>query len=59
MTGKKQGVRTTLNKRLKEFLNKPALQRWLWRIAIASAILSLIGLTTHSRVSPLLCKIYG
>ncbi|MFN3400828.1 MAG: hypothetical protein ACK4Z4_10865 [Ferrovibrio sp.] len=37
----------------------PALRRWLWRIALVSAILSLIGLTTQSSVSPLLCKIYG
>jgi len=31
----------------------------LWRIAIAAAILSLIGLTTHPAVTPLMCKIYG
>ncbi|MDX9995654.1 MAG: hypothetical protein RBS28_10050 [Rhodocyclaceae bacterium] len=37
----------------------PGIKRWLWRIAIASAILSLIGLTSHPTVSPLMCKIYG
>lgn len=46
---------------MRKLLNElpPALRRWLWRIALAGAILSLIGLTTHPSVSPLLCKIYG
>jgi len=37
----------------------PAVRRWLWRIAIASAILSLIGFFSHTPVMPLMCKIYG
>ncbi len=37
----------------------PAVKRWLWRIAVAAALLSLIGLTSHPSVSPLMCKIYG
>ncbi|MFN4148186.1 MAG: hypothetical protein ACK4E4_01390 [Rhodocyclaceae bacterium] len=46
---------------MKKPLNElsPALRRWLWRSAIAAAALSLIGLTTHPSVTPLLCKIYG
>jgi hypothetical protein len=31
----------------------------LWRIAVAAAILSLIGLLSSPTVSPLMCKIYG
>ncbi|MDX9995498.1 MAG: hypothetical protein RBS28_09245 [Rhodocyclaceae bacterium] len=53
MKGNAPAARTPLNKL------PPALKRWLWRIAIAAAILSLIGLSTHPTVSPLLCKIYG
>jgi hypothetical protein len=37
----------------------PALKRWIWRLAIAAAILSLIGLFTNPAVMPLMCKIYG
>jgi hypothetical protein len=37
----------------------PAMRRWLWRIAIASAILSLFGLFSQTPVMPLMCKIYG
>lgn len=37
----------------------PAARRWLWRIAIVSAILSLIGLLSQTPVMPLMCKIYG
>ena len=48
-----------LNKPLNKLLNDPVVRRWLWRIAIASAILSLIGLSSHPSVSPLLCKVYG
>jgi len=37
----------------------PVLQRWIWRLAIATAILSLIGLLSNPAVMPLMCKIYG
>jgi len=37
----------------------PAARRWLWRIVIASALLSLIGLFSRTPVMPLMCKIYG
>jgi len=33
--------------------------RWIWRIAIAVAILSAIGYFSSPTVSPLMCKIYG
>jgi hypothetical protein len=33
--------------------------RWVWRLGIAAAILSLIGYFSHPAVSPLMCKIYG
>lgn len=36
-----------------------ALRRWLWRSAIASALLSLVGLLSQTPVLPLMCKIYG
>jgi hypothetical protein len=37
----------------------PTLRRWIWRLAIAAAILSLIGLLSTPAVMPLMCKIYG
>ena|GEM_PF-1961083 len=37
----------------------PALFRWLFRIAVAAAILSLVGWFSRQSVSPLMCKIYG
>lgn len=44
---------------VKNPLNNPAIRRWLIRIAIAAAILSLVGLLTSPAVMPLMCKIYG
>ena len=35
------------------------LRHWLIRIAIAVAVLSLIGYFSNPSVSPLMCKIYG
>ncbi len=35
------------------------LRRWLIRIAIAAAALSLIGYFSSPTVSPLMCKIYS
>jgi len=37
----------------------PTIRRWLWRLAIAAIILSLIGWFSAPTVSPLMCKIYG
>lgn len=35
------------------------LRRWLIRIAIAVALLSLVGYFSNPSVSPLMCKVYG
>ncbi|WP_172600031.1 hypothetical protein [Sulfuricystis multivorans] len=46
---------------MRNLLHKPppAARRWLLRIAIAGAILALIGLSSQTPVMPLMCKIYG
>ncbi len=36
-----------------------SLHRWLWRFAIAAAILSAIGYFSPQSALPLMCKIWG
>jgi len=50
-------VRTLLSKLSPALIG--TLRRWIWRLALAAAILSLIGLFSNPAVMPLMCKIYG
>jgi len=35
------------------------LRRWFWRLAVAAAILSVIGYFSPRSALPLMCKIWG